>query len=69
MRLKGSNDMNEIKLKRMNGAEIRKSGVQVRVAADINKELMELSEEVGMTKTLLVDILLRHALNHVVVED
>ena len=60
--------MEEIRLKRMNGAEIRKSGVQVRVAADINKELMELSEEVGITKTLIVDMLLRTALNHVVIE-
>ena len=61
--------MEEIKLKRLNGAEIRKNGIQVRVAADINKELMDLSEEVGLTKTLIVDMLLRAALNHVVIEE
>lgn len=61
--------MEEIKLQKLNGAEIRRSGVQVRVAADVNKELMDLSEETGMTKTLIVDLLLRKALNHVVIEE
>lgn len=61
--------MEQITIKKMNGADIRKSGVQVRVAADINKELMDLSEETGMTKTLIVDLLLRKALNYVVVEE
>ena len=61
--------MEEIRLKKLNGAEIRKSGLQVRVAADVNKELMELSEQTGMTKTLIVDLLLLTALNYVVVEE
>ena len=61
--------MEQITIRKMNGADIRKSGVQVRVAADINKELMDLSEETGMTKTLIVDLLLRKALNYVVVEE
>lgn len=57
--------MDEIKITKLTGADIRKSGVQIRVAADINKELMELSEETGLTKTLITDLLLRKALKYV----
>ena len=57
--------MEEIKITKLTGADIRKSGVQVRVAADINKELMELSEETGLTKALITDLLLRKALKYV----
>lgn len=61
--------MEEIKITKLTGADIRRSGVQVRVAADINRQLMDLSEETGLTKTLITDLLLRKALKYVVVTE
>lgn len=61
--------MEEIKITKLTGADIRRSGVQVRVAADINRQLMDLSEETGLTKTLITDLLLRKALKYVVVQE
>lgn len=61
--------MDEIKITKLAGADIRRSGVQVRVAADINRQLMDLSEETGLTKTLITDLLLRKALKYVVVQE
>lgn len=61
--------MEQIKITKLTGADIRRSGVQVRVAADINRQLMDLSEETGLTKTLITDLLLRKALKYVVVTE
>lgn len=49
--------------------DIRKSGLQIRVAADINEELLELSEATGLSKVLIVDTLLRAALKIVAIEE
>lgn len=49
--------------------DIRKSGLQIRVAADINEELLELSEATGLSKVLIVDTLLRAALKNVAIEE
>lgn len=48
---------------------IRKNGLQVRIAADVNDDLLELSETTGLSKVLIVDILLRAALKNVTVEE
>ena len=44
---------------------IRKDGLQVRIAPDINERLEELSEETGLAKTKVLDVILRKALTAV----
>lgn len=54
--------MDKIILAKQNGANIRKEGVLVRIAPDMNKKLDELSEETGIAKTRIIDVCLRKAL-------
>lgn len=44
---------------------IRRDGVQVRVAADVNERLDMLSDETGLAKTKVLDVILRKALEAV----
>lgn len=44
---------------------ILKDGLQVRIAPDINERLEELSEETGLAKTKVLDVILRKALTAV----
>lgn len=60
--------MEQIILRKINN-DIRKSGLQIRVAADINEELLELSEATGLSKVLIADTLLRAALKNVAIEE
>lgn len=61
--------MEQITIKKLNGCDIRKNGVQIRIAKDVNDQLDALSEETGYTKTKIADLLLRKALQCVVVEE
>lgn len=54
--------MDKIILAKQNGANIRKEGVLVRIAPDMNKELDALSEETGIAKTRIIDVFLRKAM-------
>lgn len=54
--------MDKIILAKQNGSNIRKEGVLVRIAPDMNKEIDALSEETGIAKTRIIDVLLRKAL-------
>lgn len=60
--------MERIVLKKIRN-DIRKNGLQIRVAADVNYELQELSEVTGISKIQIVDTLLRAALRAVVIEE
>ena len=44
---------------------IRRDGVQVRIAPDLSAKLEEFSEETGLAKTKVLDVILRKALEHV----
>lgn len=44
---------------------IRRDGFQVRVAADVNERLDMLSDETGLAKTKVLDVILRKALEAV----
>lgn len=44
---------------------IRMDGVQVRVASDVNERLESISNETGLAKTKVLDVILRKALEAV----
>lgn len=44
---------------------IRKEGTQVRIAADLHERLENISEETGLAKTKVLDVILRKAIEMV----
>lgn len=44
---------------------IRKEGMQVRIAADLHERLENISEETGLAKTKVLDVILRKAIEMV----
>lgn len=54
--------MESIIIPKQSGANIRKDGVMVRIAPDVNEKLDALSEETNIAKTRLIDVLLRKAI-------
>lgn len=57
--------MDKIVIQKQTSTSIRKNGVQVRISQEINSKLDELSEETGIAKTRIIDLLLRKALEQV----
>lgn len=57
--------MDKIVIRKQSGVNIRRDGVQVRIAPDINERLDSLSEETNITKTRLIDVFLRKAMEAV----
>lgn len=61
--------MNKIILKKQSGASIRKDGRMIRISAEVDDKLEELSEQTGHAKTRIADLLLKKAIEQVEVVD
>lgn len=57
--------MDKIVILKDKASFIRRDGFQVRIAADINERLDAISDETGLAKTKVLDVILRKALDAV----
>ena len=57
--------MNKIVISRQSGVGIRQDGKAVRISAEVDEKLGELSEETGYTKARIANFLLKKALEAV----
>lgn len=61
--------MNKIILKKQSGASIRKDGRMIRISAEVDDKLEELSEQTGRSKSRIADYLLKKAFDLVEIVD
>ena len=54
--------MEKIVILKDKACNIRRDGFQVRIAPDINESLDAISEETGLAKTKVLDVILRKAI-------